>query len=1272
MSTEITDIAQLSTMIRNCSSMTASSEVPDIKSVVQNFIRALDRREPPSVFHTVPVADACLNFYRLIHQSKDSHIIRLCLSALLRAGKFGRSLAARFVAAKAVSLREMAAIVTGLDACDRLALGHEMLLDYPGDHDKQTISWLEGLMTPLATTDPAELLPFLTSLGRNGEELAFPARQTLKSGAFGKWMTTRLKTGASGEELEDICHLLIAMNDPEMAATLAVSISVGFISPTPLSLRTVTQVTEVGERRVLDMFIKLLKSAHKDIAGHCLDGIIAQNAKSAGKLLATIRVKMPSLKRAANSRVPLLEDKALQSYFAALPDSMRESARSDAFSALLALAPDFVNKLTHADFDQPTPSSDEDAYELTKKIEPCPKERVLARFFGSRRKTLEKLLPKRRNIRDIELVCSNVEKEELDGREFSGLKLTRSTFTDVTFIRTKMANCNLAGSAISGGATTGCNFKNVDFSAVDIMGMNFSKCSFTNCNFTGTGFTDCRFSDCRFRECSFGGAAFLNTKMRMTGFNASSLAGISFYESDIRSTRFETVDLTNAQFSGSRFQGVEFPGSILRAASIDETSFHSVDMPGASVSGCRIINSDISHPFFLGNKLQELPELAERAAGEPLPDPAVIPPEAAAKVLTSWARELTFLKREERMLEFNRKRLNRAISSIEKTKQVYVRIMPHLINTNVFEQKFNLDNVPSCEVWGYSPCLTTLELAKHYFPDYKPSRGKRDIRITAVYAMGSLGTVAQTAKSDIDCWVCYEGQLTPEAEHGLKKKLDALGLWAESEFGIEAHFFPMSMDDVRANRFSSGDEESSGSAQALLLKEEFYRTALRIAGKNIAWWVTPAGASQKAYEANLSTIKKYPTIGRKRLEDFGHLAPVPPTEYFGGALWQMVKAVHSPFKSVLKLGLLETYADTSASRLTLCDRIKHNLFLRRRGVQRADPYGALFATLHNYYAKRGDKEAARLLTESFMFKANLQDIPFFLNLPARFEDASLIEALFGKGYTDPEKVKAKKDNRSFDSSLKVGTAVREYMVHTYQRIQDGLKKQNGAGTLINAEDLTRMGRRIAANFSRKTNKIMRVPFMDTKGNGFAILHLCAEKAPGKKTIWVTRGGSKSEAKKSADALQLLHRSGDPVHMLAWLLANRIYSPKTHLQADRTIAPISVADLQKLMPALHEFFPFDETFERDINEGLEAESVTRIFLIFNLMAPPESKKIEQAAVIYTTNWGEMYCRTFNNPGPLFEKEPSRFLAQKLEQPVDGIPEMLLFIPKGSQCKRINLV
>jgi adenylate cyclase class 1 len=65
------------------------------------------------------------------------------------------------------------------------------------------------------------------------------------------------------------------------------------------------------------------------------------------------------------------------------------------------------------------------------------------------------------------------------------------------------------------------------------------------------------------------------------------------------------------------------------------------------------------------------------------------------------------------------------------------------------------------------------------------------------------------------------------------------------------------------------------------------------------------------------------------------------------------------------------------------------------------------------------------------------------------------------------------------------------------------------------------------------------------------------------------------------------------------------------------------------------------------------------------------RIEQAAVVYATNWGEMFCRTFTRPGQLFERNPSLFLSEKLEQPVPEPPRMAQFVPKGSQCKRIVL-
>jgi len=1246
--------------------------------MADSFIDHLETASANQSRDAAPIAENVLNLYRIANSSKDSHIIQTCLHALLRSGRFGRILATRFIHGKTIPLRELAARVAPMAASDRLGLAHEMLLNYPGDNDKETLSWLKAIMKPLAATDPTELAPFIAELGEREETLAFPVRQVIMNGLFGKWIETRLETGASDQELKELCGIVVALDDAKQAQTLAVSVSVGFIKPTVQVIQTITTVAEARSKPVLDMLLKVLKNSGNGLSGTCLDGIIAQDHPATGKLMATIRTKMPALKKAVVSRVPLLDDKGYATYIASLPEKLRVGAQLEAFGALKVIAPDFIKNVTREGTAKGRPVPPMNGNGITSVVpdgaeEPsCQKLGFFARLFKPKPKKLEKLLPKLQHIRDLDLSCSQMENEELDRRELTGLNLGNSSFTKTAFIRTKIASSNLAGATFAGGSATGSTFNANDFTGVDFTDLTFTKCSFNVCNFTGAAFTNCEFRDCKFRSCTMGGAAFLNVKMRLTGITTSVLANCSFYGSNVRTSRFEDVELTGANFTDVDFRGVEFINSVFHAVSIHDSTFTSVDMPGSSMTRSVIYNSDTPHALFLANRVRQLSVVAYQLEKESPPYSKETDPNKAQKILVSWSRELTFLRRERRMIFNNRRRLARAINSMEREQQTYVRILPHLLATDVFERKFNLENVPSCRVWGYHPCLTTLELSKQFFPDHKPGKDAPEVRILAVYAMGSLGTVAQTAKSDLDCWVCYDGDLSLDAETGLKRKLDALGLWAESEFGLEAHFFPMRMDDVRDNRFSSGDEESSGSAQALLLKEEFYRTALKLAGKNIAWWITPVGADKKAYDTCIKASRRYPIAGKPRLEDFGHLAPIPPDEYFGGSLWQMVKAVHSPFKSVLKLGLLETYADPKTSPLPLCDRIKNNLTLNRRGVRRTDPYATLFSTLHAYYANQGDKEAAALLTESFIFKANLCDIPFFMDLAARPEDQSLITTLFGTGYVKPDKVCNSDAAWTFDKSLKMGSGVRHYMVNTYQRIQSGLSANGKTDVFINAEDLTRMGRRIGANFSKKKHKIMRVPFMDTKEGGFAILHFYAQKAPGKKPIWVVRGGSRSEAKKSTESLQLLHRSGDPAHMLAWLLANRIYHPKSLLQADRTVAPISVADLQKVMPAMYEFFPFNKTFERDINEGLDPERVTRVFFIFNLTAPHDTQKIEQATVIYATNWGEMFCRTFLKPGPLLEKHPSRFLAQNLDHPLTDIPEMTLFLPKGSQCKRITLV
>lgn len=1267
-------IAALSASIREFARNPTSRDASELTPLTTALLTILKQPAPFSPDESQILTAIVLNYYRIIQKSKAPDIIKTCLIALLRFDRFGRILAVRFIHSKALSLRQLTDIITTFPARDRLALAHEMLTDYPGNLDKNDIRWLEAIMQPLAAADPMKLLPFLVSLSKQGETLAFPAKTVITGEFFGKWLTTTLKTGAKGVPLDQLCHTLLALNDPQYATLLSQAIMTGNIAPTPMALHAVSNLAEAGDKAVIDMFHTVLNSSNKDLAGACLDGLIHQQASTIGKLLATIRRQTPAMRKTANARVPFLSGKAYADYLAALPEKQRETAEKDAFSALLSIAPDFVEALTKTKI-TPAPVStnplkEKDSSRTGQAESASARPGFFARFFGPRKNTLEKVILQFQNIRDMDVMCSNMKNETVEGRELTSSDLSKSTFTNVQFIRSKLSSCTIRKTTFTGGKHVGTTYTKTNFSESDFTDVVFSQCVFNDCDFTHSALSNCTFADCRFQGCTMDGVDFLKGKIRRTSMSASVFSGAVFSEIDATSSRFESTDFSSTKFIDSTFKGVEFIDSVILDATFTGTHLYAVNMPGSTVHGCRISHCDLPHSLFLSNRVHQFPNQACQAATAPLPDSNPVPRKTAKKVLRAWIREITFLRREERMQAYNRARLSRAIHSLKRDKQVFLRILPYLLTTDAFEQKFNLQGIPSCEIWGYTPSLTAMELAAPFFPDHAPATTTPDICILAVYTMGSLGTVAQTAQSDIDCWVCYEGDIAPKDEAGLKRKLDALSLWAEREFGVEAHFFPMRMEDIRANKFSSGDEESSGSAQALLLKEEFYRTALRIAGKDLAWWLTPAGINKTTYDKYIATARCYPLTGQPRMEDFGHLAPIPPDEYFGGSLWQMVKAVHSPFKSVLKLGLLATYADPKTSQLPLCERIKHTLFMRQKDVRKTDPYATLFFTLHAYYVGRDDEKTAQLLTESFLFKTNLCDMPFFMNLPARKDDASLIRAMFGKACIDPQKYYNCNDLHTFSNVLKMGGAVRRYMITTYQHIQDALKKRGSNQTFINAKDLTRMGRRIGANFSQKPYKIMRVPFMDTKGEGFHILHLSGEKAPGKKPSWIARGGSRAEAKKSANSLQFLHRSGDPVVMLTWLLANRLYTPQSLLQADLTIAPLSIADLQKLLPAMYEFFPFEDTFERDINEGLEAERVTRIFLIFNL-TETNLQNIEQVATIYTTNWGEMYCRTFINPGKKFENQPIAYLANHLDHAVVDSPQIHLFIPKGAQCKRIAI-
>jgi adenylate cyclase class 1 len=158
----------------------------------------------------------------------------------------------------------------------------------------------------------------------------------------------------------------------------------------------------------------------------------------------------------------------------------------------------------------------------------------------------------------------------------------------------------------------------------------------------------------------------------------------------------------------------------------------------------------------------------------------------------------------------------------------------------------------------------------------------------------------------MDIWLCHQPGLSVEQRDELRQKATAIEHWAAT-LGLEVHFFLIDSERFKSGQDTPISTESSGTTQHYLLLEEFYRTAVYIAGRTLAWWLVPPQEDRRS-GAYIRHLIGHRFIQEQELIDFGDLEAVPPEEFITVTLWHLYKALNSPHKSLLKLLLMECYA----------------------------------------------------------------------------------------------------------------------------------------------------------------------------------------------------------------------------------------------------------------------------------------------------------------------------------------------------------------------------
>lgn len=498
-------------------------------------------------------------------------------------------------------------------------------------------------------------------------------------------------------------------------------------------------------------------------------------------------------------------------------------------------------------------------------------------------------------------------------------------------------------------------------------------------------------------------------------------------------------------------------------------------------------------------------------------------------------------------------------------------------------------------------------------------------KILSLALIGSLGTVAQTHKSDFDYIIFIDKREFSQTDlFSLKRKLAAVEQWFYQRHRAEVHFFLQDIGEFRLNLFGQTDRENVGSALGKLFKDEFYRTAIWVAGRKPLWWVIPPDYPELEAAGLYAALQRRGVEGLDEYMDLGHLIYAEEEEFFGAALWQINKALGSPFKSVLKMGLLESYLFNPLAGL-LCEEVKRRVLDQAGPLEEIDPYIMMFERANAYYAQRGMMKEVALVKWAFILKTGIDPDDIGRLLRTRTEMLSSKEQVLaaimkrwgwrGDEADDLQQLFAGDPQRRLSS---VGKVYR-YFIDAYIRLSDYKKEHGDKLTYITRDDMTVLGRKLFTHFEQAPGKIAflhrAIPVEAQK------LTLALEKSVRGERGWELYTGSPSEVTAGLSTVQPLNRLKSLVEMMAWMVINGIWKPeiKLYFRAEKGM-PYAAEDVEYLLRGLHGHFSGNR-HESSRDDYLGERTIIRAFVIPNFGLAESPGEIRRADMVLHDSWGE---------------------------------------------------
>lgn len=556
-----------------------------------------------------------------------------------------------------------------------------------------------------------------------------------------------------------------------------------------------------------------------------------------------------------------------------------------------------------------------------------------------------------------------------------------------------------------------------------------------------------------------------------------------------------------------------------------------------------------------------------------------------------------------RFLKISQGRLERALEGLSTRQQQVLTLLPLFFHVNHPLLPGYVSGTTPAGITGFEPATELLAEAQRLTRSftYKARHGNPPQPIHGLFLMGSLGTLAQAEQSDMDLWVCHAPDLGEQALGELRRKCQLLEAWAASQ-GAEAHFFLIEPQGfVEGERDSQLSSDDCGTTQHYLLLDEFYRTAIWLAGRTPLWWLVPV-YQEHDYRRYTQTLLSKRFIRPQDGLDLGHLAHVPPGEFVGAGLWQLFKGIDSPYKSLLKLLLTEVYASEHPDVRCLSLDYKQAVFANCLELDELDPYVMVYRRIEQYLRQRGESARLELVRRSLYLKVNKK-----LGDTARTRNGGWQRRLLAR-LTDEwgwdERQLALLDSRSQWKVRQVAVERRELVAelnYSYRFLTEFARRQN-ASSRADQRDLNVLGRRLYAAFERRAGKIEVInPGIapDLAEDTLTLVHSPNRKEPGA-YHWGLYNGNLGVHE--WEHFSPIKRCRELLELLAWAHRNGVIDSSTRLALHPGASDLSEFELFNLLASLQQSIPLPLDTVSEVRL-LQPSVADEILLLVNVGVDP---------------------------------------------------------------------